>query len=106
MPRKSLTDRRAEKLAQLDAIKRDLAALETKAGERLGKLALKAGLADLDLDDDTRSSRSSAPSRGGFALPRTARSRNKLLRLHRLLLTARQRLTVQQDRIVAVGFDG
>ena len=53
MPRKSLTDRRAEKLAQLDAIKKELAALETKAGERLGKLALKAGLADLDLDDDT-----------------------------------------------------
>ncbi len=53
MPRKSLTDRRAEKLAQLDAIKKELAALETKAGERLGRLALKAGLADLDLDDDT-----------------------------------------------------
>lgn len=52
MPRKSLTDRRAEKLSQLDAIKKDLAALETKAGERLGRLALKAGLADLDLDDD------------------------------------------------------
>ena len=53
MPRKSLTDRRAEKLAQLDAIKKELAALELKAGERLGRLALKAGLADLDLDDDT-----------------------------------------------------
>jgi hypothetical protein len=53
MPRKTLTDRRAEKLAQLDAIKKELAALESKAGERLGKLALKAGLADLDLDDDT-----------------------------------------------------
>ncbi len=52
MPRKSLTDRRAEKLAQLDAIKKELAALELKAGERLGRLALKAGLADLDLDDD------------------------------------------------------
>jgi hypothetical protein len=52
MPRKSLTDRRAEKLAQLDSIKKELAALETKAGERLGRLALKAGLADLDLDDE------------------------------------------------------
>jgi TraC-like protein len=52
MPRKSLTDRRAEKLAQLDTIRKELAALELKAGERLGKLALKAGLADLDLDDD------------------------------------------------------
>lgn len=53
MPRKSLTDRRTEKLAQLDAIRRDLAALEVKAGERLGKLALKAGLGELDADDDT-----------------------------------------------------
>lgn len=53
MPRKSLIDRRAEKLAQLDTIRKELAALETKAGERLGKLALKAGLADLSLDDDT-----------------------------------------------------
>jgi hypothetical protein len=53
MPRKSLTDRRSEKLAQLDAIRRDLAALEIKSGERLGKLALKAGLGDLDVDDDT-----------------------------------------------------
>jgi TraC-like protein len=53
MPRKSLTDRRAEKLAQLETIRKELAALETKAGERLGRLALKAGLADLDLDDDT-----------------------------------------------------
>jgi len=53
MPRKSLTDRRTEKLAQLDAIRRDLAALELKAGERLGKLALKAGLGELDLDGDT-----------------------------------------------------
>ena len=53
MPRKSLADRRAEKLAQLDASRRDLAALEVKAGERLGKLALKAGLGELDVDDDT-----------------------------------------------------
>ena len=50
MPRKSLIDRRAEKLAQLDTIRKELAALELKAGERLGKLALKAGLGDLDLD--------------------------------------------------------
>jgi hypothetical protein len=53
MRRKSLTDRRAEKLAQLDASRRDLAALEVKAGERLGKLALKAGLGEVDVDDDT-----------------------------------------------------
>ena len=53
MARKSLTDRRAEKLAQIDAARRDLAALEVKAGERLGKLALKAGLGEVDVDADT-----------------------------------------------------
>jgi hypothetical protein len=31
MPRKSLTDRRAEKLAQLDAIKKEFATLELRS---------------------------------------------------------------------------
>jgi DNA-binding transcriptional MocR family regulator len=46
-------DRRAEKLAQMDVLKKELAALESKAGERIGKLAIRAGLTDLNLDDDT-----------------------------------------------------
>ena len=53
MVRKTITERRAEKLAQMDALKKELASLETKAGERIGKLAVRAGLADLSLDDDT-----------------------------------------------------
>jgi hypothetical protein len=53
MAKKTIVERRAEKLAQMDALKKELAALETKAGERIGKLALRAGLADLNLDDDT-----------------------------------------------------
>jgi TraC-like protein len=75
MAKKSLTDRRAEKLAQVDAIKKDLAALEVRAGERLGKLALKAGLGDLDLDDNTlieefRAIAGRFRSRGNGAEPR------------------------------------
>ena len=76
MPKKGLTDRRAEKLAQLDAIKKELAVLEVKAGERLGRLALKAGLADLDFDDDAlleefRAIAGRFRSRGNGAEPRS-----------------------------------
>lgn len=53
MARKSLGDRRAEKLAQMEALKKQLVELDAKAGERLGKLAVRAGLADLNLDDET-----------------------------------------------------
>jgi hypothetical protein len=53
MARKSLGDRRAEKLAQMEALKKQLAGLDAKASEHLGKLAVRAGLADLNLDDET-----------------------------------------------------
>jgi hypothetical protein len=53
MATKTITERRAEKLAQMDALKKELASLETKAGERIGRLAVRAGLADLSLDEET-----------------------------------------------------
>ena len=53
MTRKTLGERRAEKLAQMEALKKELAGLEAKAGERIGKLAVRAGLAELNLDDET-----------------------------------------------------
>ena len=52
MARKTLAERRAEKLAQLDALRKELAQLENKAAERIGRIAVRAGLADLDLDDE------------------------------------------------------
>ena len=52
MARKSLSARRAGKLAQLGALKAKIAEMEDKAARRLGKLALRAGLADLDLKED------------------------------------------------------
>ncbi|CEI36836.1 hypothetical protein GUF72_21470 [Xanthomonas citri pv. citri] len=52
MARKTLKERRAEALADLDAAKSRLAKLEADAAERIGKLAIKAGLVDLDLSDD------------------------------------------------------
>lgn len=52
MARKTIGDRRADTIARMDALKKELAELDAKAGERIGKLAVRAGLADLDLDDD------------------------------------------------------
>ena len=52
MARKTIGDRRADTIARMDALKRELAELDARAGERIGKLAVRAGLADLDLDDD------------------------------------------------------
>lgn len=52
MAKKTLAERRAVALAELDAAKQRLAKLEGDAAERIGKLAVKAGLVDLDLSDD------------------------------------------------------
>jgi hypothetical protein len=51
MARKPLSEQRAQKLAELIRLKQDIARMEDKAAARLGKLALRAGLADLDLND-------------------------------------------------------
>ena len=52
MARKTLIARRAGKLAQLDTLKAQIAEMEEKAAQHLGKLAVRAGLADLDLKDE------------------------------------------------------
>jgi hypothetical protein len=51
MARKTLSERKADKLAELNRIKAELAELESKAAERIGKIAIAAGLGDLDIDD-------------------------------------------------------
>lgn len=51
MARKTLAERKADKLAELNRIKAELADLESKAAERIGKIAIAAGLGDLDIDD-------------------------------------------------------
>lgn len=53
MARPKTSERRATALAALEAAKRDVADLEAKEAARIGKIALRAGLADLDLDDAT-----------------------------------------------------
>jgi len=51
--RKTFHEQRAEKLAQIDAIKQALIRLEHQSAARIGKIAMRAGLAELDLNDET-----------------------------------------------------
>lgn len=52
MARKTLAERRSEKLDELERLKSDLARLEERAAAQIGKLAVRAGLADLDIEDE------------------------------------------------------
>lgn len=52
MARKTIKDRRANALAELEAAKRKLANIESAEAERIGKLAIKAGLTDADISDE------------------------------------------------------
>ena len=49
---KSLADRKSAKLEELEKIKHQLAKLETQAAESIGRLAIRAGIADLDISDE------------------------------------------------------
>ena len=51
MARKTLSERKADKLAELNRIKSELADLENKAAEKIGKIAIAAGLGDLEIGD-------------------------------------------------------
>lgn len=53
MARQKPVERRAAALAAFEAAKQEIADLETRDAARIGKLAVKAGLADIDLDDAT-----------------------------------------------------
>lgn len=52
MARKTLAERRSEKLQELERIKGDLAKLEEKAATQIGKIAVRSGLADLELEEE------------------------------------------------------
>ena len=72
MPRKNIVERRAKKLSQIQKLKEDLSKLEDQAVDRIGRLAVKAGLGELDIgDDDLAKEFASIASkfRGGTAEP-------------------------------------
>lgn len=52
MARKTLSERKAGKLAELEKIKSDLAKIESQAAERIGKIAVRSGLADIAINDE------------------------------------------------------
>ncbi|MFM0197802.1 TraC family protein [Paraburkholderia strydomiana] len=52
MARKTFADRRTAALEELKAAQQRIAKLEDEAARHIGKLAIKAGLGDLDLDDE------------------------------------------------------
>lgn len=51
MARRKLAERKASKLADLERIKAEIAEIERRAAERIGKLAIASGLGDLDISD-------------------------------------------------------
>jgi len=53
MARETLVQKRARQLEKLRALQADIEGLEKKAAQRLGGIAVRAGLADLDLSDAT-----------------------------------------------------
>ncbi|MGL4964729.1 MAG: TraC family protein [Inquilinus sp.] len=53
MARVTLVQKRAKQLEKLRALQAEIEGLEKKAALRLGDLAVRAGLADLDLSDAT-----------------------------------------------------
>lgn len=52
MAAKPLTDKIREKKEAMAALKRQIAELEEKEALRLGKIAVAAGLADVEIDED------------------------------------------------------
>jgi hypothetical protein len=51
LSRNTLSERRAAKLTKLDELKLQIAHMEEKAAARFGKLAVRAGLVELDLSE-------------------------------------------------------
>ncbi|WP_249539618.1 TraC family protein [Escherichia coli] len=52
LARKTLSERRADALSELEMAKARLAKLDNEAAERIGRIAIKSGLVNLDLTDD------------------------------------------------------
>ena len=52
MARKTLSERRADALSELETAKARLAKLDNEAAERIGRIAIKSGLVNLELTDE------------------------------------------------------
>ncbi len=52
MARKTLAERRSDALSELETAKARLAKLDHEAAERIGRIAIKSGLVNLEITDD------------------------------------------------------
>lgn len=52
MARKTLAERRSDALSELETAKARLAKLDNEAAERIGRIAIKSGLVNLEITDD------------------------------------------------------
>ncbi|WP_350238811.1 TraC family protein [Pectobacterium colocasium] len=52
MARKTLSERRSDAFSELEMAKARLAKLDNEAAERIGRIAIKSGLVNLELTDD------------------------------------------------------
>ncbi|PHN31377.1 TraC family protein [Pseudomonas sp. ICMP 460] len=52
MARKILAERRSDALSELETAKARLAKLDNEAAERIGRIAIKSGLVNLEITDD------------------------------------------------------
>lgn len=52
MARKTLAERRSDALSELETAKARLAKLDNEATERIGRIAIKSGLVNLEITDD------------------------------------------------------
>lgn len=52
MARKTLAERRSDALSELEMAKARLEKLDNEAAERIGRIAIKSGLVNLELTDD------------------------------------------------------
>lgn len=52
MARKTLAERRSDALSELETAKARLAKLDNETAERIGRIAVKSGLVNLEITDD------------------------------------------------------
>lgn len=70
--RKTHAERRADLLAEKEKLSQQIAALDAKTAQQIGKIAVQAGLADLNIDDEQLKKEFEAMAarfRGGKAKP-------------------------------------
>src|SRR5271155_153544 len=99
MARETLVQKRATKLEKLKALQAEIDGLDKKTSKRIGDLAVRAGLAKLDVSDVELCCGSSEPSFRDWARGQWRASRRRL-RLNLRSRKTRDRGDVRERQIV------